>query len=98
MALMIVSYDVSDPERFADYNPGSIAEIMATIGKHGGQPVAMGPPEVVTGSMESVVVCISFPDGDAAKAWLADDEYAPYLAIRHESTTNIKEYVVPGVG
>ncbi len=74
MALLIVSYDVSDPERFADYNPGSIAEIMATIGKYGGQPVAMGPPDVVTGSMESVVVCISFPDADTAKAWLADEE------------------------
>ena len=98
MALLIVSYDVSDPERFADYNPGSLEGIMATIAKHGGQVVAMGPPDVVTGSMESVVVCISFPDSDTAKAWLADEDYAPFHAIRHESTTNIKEYVVPGVG
>lgn len=58
----------------------------------------MGPPDVVTGSMENVVVCISFPDADAAKAWLDDEEYAPMKAIRLESTSNIKEYVVPGVG
>ena len=31
-------------------------------------------------------------------AWLDDDEYAPFKAIRYESTSNIKEYVVPGLG
>ena len=97
-ALLIISYDVSDPERYADYNPGGLEGIMATIGKHGGQPVAVGPPDVVTGSMEHTVVCISFPDADAAKAWLADDEYAPLKSIRYASTDNIKEYIVPGFG
>lgn len=97
-ALLVVSYDVSDPERFADYNPGSIPAIVGTIGKHGGELVSAGPPDVVMGEIESVVVCISFPDVDAAKAWLADDEYAPMKAIRHESTTNIREFVVPSLG
>ena len=97
-ALLIVTYDVSDEDRFAEYSPGSLGEIMATIGKHGGTAVAAGPPDVVMGSAESHVVCISFPDADAAKAWLDDDEYAPLKAIRHESTTNIAEYIVPGLG
>ena len=97
-ALAIITYDVSDPDRFAEYNPGSLAGIMATIAKHGGQAVAAGAPEAVMGSPEQVAVCISFPDADAAKAWLADDEYAPLKAIRHESTTNIREYIVPGMG
>ena len=97
-SLMVITYDVSDPERFAEYNPGSIEAIMATISAHGGQPVAAGPPDVVEGSAESVAVCISFPDADAAKAWAADAEYAPYKAIRYESTTNIAEYIVPGFG
>ena len=97
-ALMIISYDVSDPERYAEYSPGSLEAIMATIAKHGGQALAAGPPEVVKGSVEHSVVCISFPDADAARAWLDDDEYAPLKAIRHGSTTNTKEYIVPGLG
>ena len=97
-ALAIVTYDVSDPDRFAEYNPGSINEIVATITKHGGQPLAAGTPDAVMGSPEQVAVCISFPDAESAKAWFNDDEYAPYKAIRHESTTNIREYIVPGMG
>ena len=97
-ALAIVTYDVSDPDRFAEYNPGSINEIVATITKHGGQPLAAGAPDAVMGSPEQVAVCISFPDAESAKAWFDDDEYAPYKAIRHESTTNTREYIVPGMG
>ena len=97
-ALLIVSYDVSDADRYAEYNPGSLEAIMATVGKRGGQPLAAGPPEVVMGSMEHTAVCISFPDADAAKAWLNDDAYAPLKAIRHGATSNIKEYIVPGLG
>jgi len=97
-ALLIASYDISDPDRFADYNPGGLGEILATINKHGGRVVAAGPPDVVTGTADQSVVCISFPDSDSAKAWLDDEEYAPFKAIRYASTTNISEYVVPGLG
>jgi uncharacterized protein (DUF1330 family) len=97
-ALLIVSYDVTDPDGYAEYNPGSLEAIFGTVAKHGGQAVAAGPPDVVMGDMEHTVVCISFPDADAAKAWLDDDEYAPYKAIRHAATSNIREYVVPGLG
>ena len=88
---------VKSPEEFIPL-PGSIEAIMGTIAKHGGQAVAAGPPEIVMGSMEHAVVCISFPDADAAKAWLDDDDYAPLKAIRHGSTSNIREYIVPGLG
>ena len=97
-ALLVITYDVTDPDRYAEYNPGSLGAIMATVGKHGGTPVAAGPPDVVTGSAEHTAVCISFPDADAAKAWLADDEYAPLKEIRYSATDNIAEYVVPGLG
>jgi len=97
-ALFITNYDVTDPDRFAEYNPGSIAQIMATVERHGGQAVAAGPPEVVEGSTEAVTVAIAFPDAAAAKAWLDDPEYAPLKAIRHSSTSNIREYIVPGLG
>ena len=96
--LMMFQYDVSDPERFAEYNPGSVEAIMATIHQHGGTVLAAGPPDVVTGSVPSVAVCISFPDAAAATAWLNDPEYAPYRAIREEATTNAVNYMVPGVG
>ncbi len=89
---------MSDADRYAEYNPGSLGEIMGTVAKHGGEAVAAGPPEVVTGSAEHAVVSILFPDADAAKAWLDDDEHAPFKAIRYESTTNIAEYIVPGLG
>ena len=91
-ALLVVTYDVTDPAEFEKYNPGSIGEIVATMGKHGGQPLAAGPAEAVHGSAEQVCVVIQFPDADAAKAWLADDEYAPLMAIRHASTDNIREF------
>ncbi len=91
---LMISYDVSDPERYADYNPGSLGDIMPTVAKHGGKVVMGGPPEVLTGSMGHAVVGIMFPDADSAKAWLDDDDYAPFKAIRFESTTNIAEYIV----
>jgi uncharacterized protein (DUF1330 family) len=68
------------------------------MAKCGGQPVTAGAPEVVMGSPEQVAVCVSFPDAESAKAWFDDDEYAPLKAIRHESTINIREYIVPGFG
>ncbi len=94
---MMITYDVSDAERFADYNPGSLREIFATVKKHGGAIVGAGPTDAVTGSAAQTCVCLTFPDADAGKAWLADDEYAPLKAIRYESTTNISEYIVPAL-
>lgn len=97
-AYMIITYDVSDAERFADYNPGSLKGIFATVTKHGGSIIGAGPADAVHGTPEATCVLIQFPDADAAKAWAADDEYAPLKAIRYESTTNITEYVIPSVG
>lgn len=96
--LLIINYDVSDAERFAEYNPGSLKGIFATISKHGGAITHAGRPESMVGDATQASVCISFDDADAAKAWLADEEYAPFKAIRYESTTNISEYIVPGLG
>lgn len=93
-AMLIISYDVSDPERFADYNPGSLASIGATLKAHGGSIVWGGAPEVLVGEGRQSAVGLKFPDADAAKAWLADPDYADALAIRLESTTNISTYVV----
>ena len=68
-AFLVITYDVSDAERYAEYNPGSLEGILQTVAKHGGEAVFAGPPDVVTGSMEHTAVCIKFPDADAAKAF-----------------------------
>ncbi len=95
-AFLIANYDITDAERFAEYNPGSLREIASTIKKHGGQVLASGPTEVTVGETGGKTVLISFPDADAAKAWQADDEYAPLKAIRYRATTNITESIVDG--
>jgi len=97
-AYMIITYDVSDAERFQDYNPGSLPGIFATIKKHGGAIVGAGPTDTIEGTSAETCVLITFPDADAAKAWAADDEYAALKAIRYESTTNITEYIIPSLG
>jgi len=93
-AYLIISYDISDADRFAEYNPGKGKEIRDTVVKHGGQVLAAGPSDATVGSSPSTTVLLSFPDADAAKAWQADDEYAPLKAIRYDATTNISEVLV----
>ena len=95
-AFLVITYDVSDPERFADYNPGRAKEIGATITKHGGQVLAGGVAEATVGDASEKCVLLSFPDADAAKAWQADEDYAPLKAIRYEATTNVSELIVLG--
>ncbi len=92
----MITYAISDPERYADYNPGSLSEIVPTLAKYGGEVVMGGPSEALTGTPEHTAVGIKFPDAESARAWLDDDDYAPLKAIRFESTTNITEYLVPG--
>jgi len=95
-AFLVITYDISDAARFADYSPGSGPAIMATITKHGGSLLASNPAEAVVGTANEKCVILSFPDADAAKAWQSDDEYAPLKAIRYEATENITELLVLG--
>lgn len=95
-AYLVITYDVSDPERYAEYNPGKGREIFATIKKYEGSMVVAGPTDVTVGDGPAICVCVSFPDADAAKAWQADDDYAPLKAIRYEATTNITEMIISG--
>jgi len=95
-AYLIISYDIADADRFADYNPGKRAEIGETINNFGGRVLAGGPAEATVGSAPSTTVLVSFPDVEAAKAWQSNDAYAPLKAIRYEATTNISEVLVEG--
>ena len=97
-AYLVITYDVTDPERFAaDYNPGKIGEILATIGKHGGQPAFAGAPNFLDVDGEQTAVGIKFPDAAAAQAWLDDEEYAPLKAARLATTGNVRSFIVDGM-
>ena len=92
--LLITTYNVTDPARFADYNPGSLAAIGATIAKHGGSMAFGGAPEVLAGEPRHAAVGINFPTAEDAKAWMADPEYASLGAIREESTGDTTAFMV----
>jgi len=96
-AYMIITYDVSDPEGFKAYNPGSLPAIFSTVAKHGGAIIGAGPTDAIEGSAEAVCVLISFPSADDAKGWANDDEYAPLKAIRYSTTSNTTEYIIPAI-
>ena len=93
---MIATYDVTDPEGYAKYSPGSLETIMGTIAKHGGKVlVAGGEAHWYAGERKAVVV-VEFPTFEAAKAWEEDPEYGEVRGLRIESTSNRVELVVDG--
>ncbi len=93
--MLLITYNVTDPEGFAAYNPGSLPTIGATIAKHGGSITFAGAPEVVRGEGTAAAVGLTFPDADAAKAWLEEPDYAEAKAIRLATTDTITEAIVP---
>ena len=92
--MLLVTYNIQDPEGFKAYNPGSLAKIGETLKKHGGAVTFGGKPDVVRGDGTQASIGITFPDVDAAKAWLDDPDYAEAKAIRISTTTDITESIV----
>lgn len=94
-AYFIVTYDVSDPEQYAQYNPGSNHITGATVAKHGGE-IIVATNDVIRlhGADTATKVIIQFPSREAAQAWDNDPEYAPAKAIRLASTKNINAFIV----
>ena len=62
----VISYDVSDPEVFQQYNPGSLPVIMQTMMKHGGKALAAGGDNDWEAGERQLVIIIEFPNKDAA--------------------------------
>lgn len=86
---MIITYDVTDADAYAKYNPGSLETIGATLAKHGGQLVAAEHgSEYLSGEKRDMVVVLRFADTAAAKAWHEDPDYLPARALRFAATTN----------
>ena len=91
----VVTYDVSNPEEFAKYVPGSMPVILSTVAKHGGEIVVAGGEHVqVAGEERHVRVIMKFPNKEAVLAWDNDPEYAEAKAIREASTTNVTAFIV----
>ncbi len=95
-AYLIITYDVTDPERFADYNPGSLPAIGATVSAHEGEVIFAGPADYLDGEPRGTAVGLKFPSPEAAQAWLDDPDYAEAKAIRLESTGEITSFVIRG--
>lgn len=91
----MINYDVADPVRYAEYNPGSNHITATTVAKHGGEiVVATQDGLCVSGADTLMKVVIQFPNREAALAWHDDREYAAAKEIRLSSTTNLSAYIV----
>ncbi len=60
------------------------------VAKHGGHYLALGAPEKVEGDRDppSALVILQFPSAEAARAWHADPEYRPLIALRQSGSTS----------
>jgi uncharacterized protein (DUF1330 family) len=95
-AYAIATLQVSDWEWLHEYGP----KAAALIAKHGGRYLVRGGEmQRLEGEAElpSALVILEFPSLDAARAFHADPEYAPLIALRdaHAATEFV---LVEGVG
>jgi len=94
-AYFVVTYNISNQDEYAKYNPGSMPTIVQTITKHGGEILVAGHDCVrLNGDEQDVKVIIKFPSSEAAQAWHDDPDYAEAKAIRLGSTTNINAFII----
>lgn len=94
-AYLSFTYNVTDPEGYAKYNPGSLPAIMQTLAAHGGEVLAAGKDGTWVHDKRHVIVLLKFPSVDAAQAWLDDPDYASAKAMRLASTADIHGYIMP---
>ena len=93
-AYVVVSVDVHDPERYAEY----VAQAPASVTAYGGRYVARaGRTAVLEGDWDPKrFVVLEFPSFEDAEAWWHSEEYAPAKALRHATATS-RMILVEGV-
>jgi uncharacterized protein (DUF1330 family) len=93
-AYVVVSIEVHDPERYAEY----IERAPATVANHGGRYlVRNGEREALEGECDLMrFVILEFPTYEAAKGWYESEDYAPVMGIRHATATS-RMVLVEGV-
>ncbi|MCC6433882.1 MAG: DUF1330 domain-containing protein [Acidimicrobiales bacterium] len=92
---LIIDLDVSDPERFAEYQ----AAFPVIAARHGGRYLVRGGELSVNGDWGADpkrLVMIEFPDRAAAAATFADPDYQPLIPIRNASSKG-RSILVDGV-
>ena len=83
-AYAFVNLTITNPNSFAAYRE----KAGAALKKHGGAPLEVSKQsEVIEGTVAapSVAVIVTFPDRDAAKAWINDPELSEVHALREGS-------------
>jgi len=80
---LIGSFEVTDPELYADY----ARQAPATVAAHGGEYLARGgATELLEGEPHGKrQVIIRFPSMAAARAWYNSPEYVPLRALRNRA-------------
>jgi len=93
-AYVVVEVEITDPERFKDYQ----AMVPATIAAFGGKYLVRGGEvETLEGSWNpSRVVVLEFESVEQAKRWWDSDEYREARDLR-QATSNTNMIVVQGV-
>ena len=93
-AYVVVEVDITDPERFKDYQ----AMVPATIAAFGGKYLVRGGEvETLEGSWNpSRVVVLEFESVEQAKRWWDSDEYREARDLR-QATASTNMIVVQGV-
>ncbi|GAA6180314.1 DUF1330 domain-containing protein [Shimia sp. NS0008-38b] len=83
----LVTLTITNPESFELYRQ----QAGAALAKHGGAAMEVSKTsEVIEGDgvAPTVTVILTFPDRDAAKAWINDPEFAEAHALRRGSGTS----------
>ncbi|WP_028868888.1 DUF1330 domain-containing protein [Psychromonas arctica] len=94
-AYFVITYDITDPLKYAQYNPGSNHITGSTVAKHGGEIIVASNDVLrLHGAETAMKVIIQFPSREAAQAWDNDADYAKAKAIRLASTKNINAFIV----
>ena len=78
-AYAVVHLTDINPEKLAAYR----AEAGAALKQHGGAVLAGGPgAEALEGEAAGMFAVLTFPDHDAARAWMSDPALASVHALR----------------
>lgn len=91
----VFSYDITDPERFAQYIPGSAPAVFGAIAAQGGELIFADEASYIVGEPRKMNVCIKFPNAEAVQAFENDPNYAEAKAHREASTANTIAFIAP---
>ena len=85
-AFVVVQGTVIDPDIMQEYG----AAAGPIVAAHGGELMARGPIEVLSGSSDhKISVVIRFPDAAKARAWYESAKYQALIPIRDSALNSV---------